>query len=185
MVGDLVALTVRDSHQRVSDLPDALESYTDIAPLAETRRPVVLLDFDGTVSDIVADPNAAALLPGAGDTLAALAAHCPVAVVSGRSLADIRQRIGVPGLWYAGSHGFELVSPDGAHHQNEAGLQAVDLLQSAVAALHERLDGIDGVLIEDKRFSVAVHYRNVDDDRIQAAAKRYHFLQGIPQTEKR
>lgn len=166
VVGDLVALTVRDSHQRVSDLPDALESYTDIAPLAETRRPVVLLDFDGTVSDIVADPNAATLLPGAGDTLAALAAHCPVAVVSGRSLADIRQRIGVPGLWYAGSHGFELVSPDGAHHQNEAGLQAVDLLQSAVAALHERLDGIDGVLIEDKRFSVAVHYRNVDDDRV-------------------
>ena len=166
VVGDLVALTVRDSHQRVSDLPDALESYTDIAPLAETRRPVVLLDFDGTVSDIVADPNAAALLPGAGDTLAALAAHCPVAVVSGRSLADIRQRIGVPGLWYAGSHGFELVSPDGAHHQNAAGLQAVDLLQSAVAALHERLDGIDGVLIEDKRFSVAVHYRNVDDDRV-------------------
>ncbi len=166
MVGDLVALTVRDSHQRVSDLPDALESYTDIAPLAETRRPVVLLDFDGTVSDIVADPNAATLLPGADQTLAQLAAHCPVAVVSGRSLADIRQRIGVPGLWYAGSHGFELVSPDGAHHQNEAGLQAVDLLQSAVAALHERLDGIDGVLIEDKRFSVAVHYRNVDDDRV-------------------
>ena len=166
VVGDLVALTVRDSHQRVSDLPDALESYTDIAPLAETRRPVVLLDFDGTVSDIVADPNAATLLPGADQTLAQLAAHCPVAVVSGRSLADIRQRIGVPGLWYAGSHGFELVSPDGAHHQNEAGLQAVDLLQSAVAALHERLDGIDGVLIEDKRFSVAVHYRNVDADRV-------------------
>ena len=166
VVTDLVALTVRDSHQRVSELADALESYSDIAPLAETRRPVVLLDFDGTVSEIVGDPDAAVLIPGADATLAALAAQCPVAVVSGRSLADIRRRIGVPGLWYAGSHGFELVAPDGTHHENEAGLRSVDVLRSAGAELHERLDGIDGVLIENKRFSVAVHYRNVDDDRI-------------------
>ncbi|MDY6997531.1 MAG: trehalose-phosphatase, partial [Actinomycetota bacterium] len=166
VVGDVVSLTVRDTHRRISELADALESYSDIAPLAETRRPVVLLDFDGTLSEIVNDPDAATLLPGAEAMLRELAAHCPVAVISGRSLADIRARVAVPGLWYAGSHGFELVAPDGARHQNEAGAAAVEVLGSAVTELRDRLAGIDGVLIEDKRFSVAVHYRNVADERV-------------------
>ncbi|ADU00963.1 MULTISPECIES: trehalose-phosphatase [Mycolicibacterium] len=161
VVPDLVAVTVRDGYRRMSELADALQSYGEIVPLAETRTPVVLLDFDGTLSDIVGDPDTAALVPGARSVLDALAARCPVAVVSGRALADIRDRIGVPGIWYAGSHGFELCSPDGGIQENEAGLEIVRVLAGALAEVRERVGAVDGVLIEDKRFSIAVHYRNV------------------------
>ncbi|RDH78182.1 trehalose-phosphatase [Mycolicibacterium moriokaense] len=174
VVPDLIAVTVRSGYERVAAMADALEGYGEIAPLAATRQPVVLLDFDGTVSEIVNDPNAATLVAGAREILEALSARCPVAVVSGRSLDDIRDRVGIAGIWYAGSHGFELVSPDGTHHQNDAGAAAIASLQKAATDLKGRLAEIDGVLVEDKRFAVAIHYRNVAPDRVNdiAAAVR-------------
>ncbi|AFM16301.1 trehalose 6-phosphatase [Mycolicibacterium chubuense NBB4] len=166
VVTDLVAVSVRDSFRKTSEMADALSSYSELAPLLETRQPVVMLDFDGTLSEIVGDPDTATLIPGADKMLESLAARCHVAVISGRSLADIQRRIGVPGLWYAGSHGFELVAPDGTHHENAAGTAAIRDLGVAYTELRQRLAGVDGLLIEDKRFSVAVHYRSVAPDRV-------------------
>ncbi|WP_331237015.1 trehalose-phosphatase, partial [Mycobacterium avium] len=69
-------------------------------------------------------PAAARPVAAAVGALRKLAAQCPVAVLSGRDLADVSQRLGVPGIWYAGSHGFELTAPDGTHHQNDAAAAA-------------------------------------------------------------
>ncbi|HEX5996588.1 MAG TPA: trehalose-phosphatase [Jiangellales bacterium] len=69
------------------------------------RQPAVSRDFDGTLSDIVAVPDAAVLVNGAAGVLARLARRCPVAVISGRNLRDVRRRVGLDGIWDAGSHG--------------------------------------------------------------------------------
>ena len=160
VVGDLAEVGVRAIDRRMSELPDALRSFGQIAGVVTARRPVVFFDFDGTLSPIVDDPAAAVLVPGAEKALISLAALYPVAVLSGRGLDDIRDRIGIPGLWYAGSHGFEIVGPDGAYHSNETATAAVPLLAGAAADLAERLAPIDGVAVEHKRYAVAVHYRN-------------------------
>ena len=99
-------------------------------------------------------------MPGADKALQSLAALYPVAVLSGRDLADIRSRIGIPGLWYAGSHGFEMVAPDGTHHENEIAAAAVPVLAHAADELAAELADVTGVVVEHKRFAVAVHYRN-------------------------
>jgi alpha,alpha-trehalase len=125
------------------------------------RRPAVCLDYDGTLSDIVPDPDTATLVDGAADTLRRLAQRCPVAILSGRDLADIRKRVEVPGIWYAGSHGFESVAPDGSYRQNDAATAAVPVLEEAAAELAGALSHIDGSRVEHKRFAVAVHYRDV------------------------
>ncbi len=78
------------------------------------------------------------MVPGADKALQSLAALYPVAVLSGRDLADIHSRVGIPGLWYAGSHGFEMVAPDGTHHQNETAAAAVPVLEQAAAELTAR-----------------------------------------------
>jgi trehalose 6-phosphate phosphatase len=130
----------------------------------------VFYDFDGTLSDIVNDPDAARPVPGAVEALQHLAAQCPVAVLSGRDLADVTKRLGVPGIWYAGSHGFELTAPDGTHHQNEDAAAAVPVLEQAAAELRERLGSIPGIVVEHKRFGVAVHYRNAARDRVGEVA---------------
>jgi trehalose 6-phosphate phosphatase len=162
VVTELAEISVRTGDRRMSELPDGLQALDTVA----ARRPAVFFDFDGTLSDIVDDPDAAELSVGAAEALTSLAAQCPVAVLSGRDLADVRQRIGLPGIWYAGSHGFELTGPDGAHHQNEEAAAAIPVLERATADLREQLGQIAGVMVEHKRFGVAVHYRNAARDRV-------------------
>jgi trehalose-phosphatase len=128
----------------------------------------VCLDYDGTLSEIVGDPDAARLVDGADAALGRLAGQCPVAILSGRDLADIRERVAVPGLWYAGSHGFESIAPDGSYRQNEDAAAAVPVLERAAQGLRETLANISGSRVEHKRFAVAVHYRDVAADDVGA-----------------
>ena len=146
----------------MSELPDAFAALEGLT----ARHPAVFYDFDGTLSDIVNDPDAARPVPGASEALVRLAAQCPVAVLSGRDLADVSERVGLPGIWYAGSHGFELTAPDGTHHQNEAAAAAIPVLEQAAAELREKVGSIPGVVVEHKRFGVAAHYRNAARDRV-------------------
>lgn len=105
---------------RRSQLPNALSTYDHLIDVIAWREKFICLDFDGTLSAIVGDPDAAT--PAAADALRRLASSCPVVVISGRDLPDIRQRVGIAGLWYAGGHGCELIGPDGTHHRNEASI---------------------------------------------------------------
>jgi trehalose 6-phosphate phosphatase len=162
VVRDLRDIGVRTGDRRMSALPDGLQALD----LPTERHPVVFFDFDGTLSEIVENPDSARLADGAADALTALSARCPVAILSGRDLADVSHRIGLPGIWYAGSHGFELTGPDGAHHQNAEAAASIPVLAGAAAELTERLGGIAGVMVEHKRFGVAVHYRNASRDRV-------------------
>lgn len=160
-VASLADITVRAGDRRVSEVPNALASYGQLIGITSARESVLFLDYDGTLSPVVSDPDAAALVDGAAEALRSVAAVCPVAILSGRDLADVRAHVGISGLWYAGSHGFELAGPDGTYHQNEAAAPFVPLIERAAAALRERLAHIAGVRVEHKRFAVAVHYREV------------------------
>ncbi|SPM32693.1 Trehalose-6-phosphatase, partial [Mycobacterium rhizamassiliense] len=167
VVADLGEVGVRTGDRRMSQLPDALR---ELGNGLSVEAPAVFFDFDGTLSDIVDDPDAARLVDGAAEALQQLAARCPVAVLSGRDLADVRTRIGLPGIWYAGSHGFELTAPDGTHHQNDAAAAAIPVLEQAADQLRGQLGPIPGVVVEHKRFGVAVHYRNAARDRVGEVA---------------
>lgn len=148
----------------IDRLPDVADHLGEVSGRAYDKRLAVFLDYDGTLTPIVDDP-AAALLPEA--TRAAirdLASVVPVAVVSGRDLADVRRLVDLEGLWYAGSHGFDIVGPDGARHE-----RAPDTLPSLDDAEHELrplLERIPGARLERKRYAVTAHFRGVADDRI-------------------
>lgn len=162
VVVDPGRIVVRTGDRPMSALPDAMTA------LAQLSHPAVFFDFDGTLSDIVDDPDAARPVAGAVDALAALAIRCPVAVLSGRDLADVRVRLGLDGIWYAGSHGFELTGPDDVHHQNDDAAAAVPVLADAADTLRGQFADISGILVEHKRFAVAVHYRNAARERVGA-----------------
>jgi trehalose 6-phosphate phosphatase len=166
VVSDVREIGVRTGDRRMSELPDGLQALD----LTTERQPAVFYDFDGTLSEIVEDPDSARLVDGAADALTSLSAACPVAILSGRDLADVRERIGLPGLWYAGSHGFELTGPDGTHHQNPEAAASIPVLAGAAADLADQLGRIPGVVLEHKRFGVAVHYRNAARDRVGEVA---------------
>ncbi len=93
----------------------------------------------------------------------------------------------MPGIWYAGSHGFELIGPDGSHHQHDAAAAAAVVLESAAAELRDELSQIPGARVEHKRFAVAVHYRNVAAERVAevVAAAHRHGRRARPSGDQR
>jgi alpha,alpha-trehalose-phosphate synthase [UDP-forming]/trehalose-phosphatase len=128
---------------------------------------VVVLDFDGTLAPIVDRPEEAAMVDGVRELLVAL--HAPprsrVAVISGRALTDLRARVALDGLHYAGNHGLELSDPAwGA--APPAGDATGALLARCAARLRRRLADVPGVLVEDKGAGLSVHLRPVPREAI-------------------
>jgi alpha,alpha-trehalase len=181
-IADLAEISVRSGGCVMSKIADAMHVYGQVKELVATRRPVVFLDFDGTLSDIVEHPDSATLVDGADEALRSLAAQCPVAVISGRDLADVRERVKVDGVWYAGGHGFELIAPDGTRHENVAAAGVIDTLARAARRLEEKLGDVSRIAVERKRFAVAAHYRNAnpaDIDRVIVAAREVGRAEGL------
>jgi alpha,alpha-trehalase len=139
------------------------------------RRPVLFLDYDGTLTPIVERPEDAILSGEMRSVLERLAGRFPVAVVSGRGRPDVERRVGLPGLYYAGSHGFDIVGPRAADLTYEAAAEVVPVVEEVAERLERELAGIDGAQVEPKRFSVAVHYRRAapaDVPRMEALVDR-------------
>ena len=188
VVADLAGISVRTGGTAMASIADAQQVYSQLKELVAGRRPAVFFDFDGTLSEIVDKPDAATLVEGGADALRALAAQCPVGVISGRDLRDVRDRVNVDGLWYAGSHGFELLAPDGTHHQNSVAAGSIDVLARAAGELADTLGDVPGAVVEHKRFAVAVHYRNADPadvDRVVATTHTCGRANGLRVTTGR
>jgi trehalose-phosphatase len=141
-------------------LPSALEHVQEIAGTGD-RSLAIFLDYDGTLTPIVGHPEKAFLSDSTRQTLRALAMQAPVAILSGRELEDVRKRVAVDGIVYAGSHGFDIAGPRGLRRQEAR--EFLPALDAAEKELREKLAGIAGALIERKRFSIAAHYRNVNE----------------------
>jgi len=148
-------------------IPSALEHVHEIAQSGD--RLAVFLDYDGTLTPIVSHPQDAWLSESVRETLRSLAARLPVAILSGRDLDDVRGRVHVDGIVYAGSHGFDIAGAGGLHR--ELGAAYLPVLNAAETELREALDEIPGAQLERKHFSVAAHYRNVsENDAVRVAA---------------
>jgi trehalose-phosphatase len=148
--------------------PDVRDLVERLA--AAPAGPALLLDFDGTLADIVATPPAARLHPAcAGPLERLLAQDVPVGIVSGRASDDLQARFPLDGAWLSGVHGAELVAPAGARMAAHATPEARAALDAFVG--HARgLEPI-GVRLEDKRLAVAAHVRGIEPAERQRAAR--------------
>ncbi|NJY62707.1 trehalose-phosphatase [Salinimicrobium sp. CDJ15-81-2] len=149
------------------DLPSALENFTEIREKFSRHKPMLFLDFDGTLAPIVEHHADAAISEEMKALVKDLAKVYPVAVISGRGLADVKQRVDLPGLYYAGSHGYEISGPDGFFKENEEAQQVLPLFDELEPILKEELKNVEGVDFERKKFTLAVHYRQVKQEQEQ------------------
>ncbi len=144
-------------------LPHATDHIAEIVATAGGRRIAVFLDYDGTLSPIADRPQDAILSDAMRTAVARLAQACTVGIISGRDLDDVRERVGLDELYYAGSHGFDIKGPG---IERQLGTEAQPALRRATETLRHRLADVEGVIIEPKRFSLAVHYRLVQPDYV-------------------
>ena len=154
------------SDQDLQGLPSALDHLDDLMTLAADKQMIVFLDYDGTLTPIVPRPEDANLSHSMHNTLAALAHTLPVAVVSGRDLYDVQQRVNIDQLYYAGSHGFDIAGPQGFHAEQPFAATFLPDLDRAEAALQHHVGPIMGAQVERKRFAIAIHYRRVEPAQV-------------------
>ena len=142
-------------------LPHALERVPVWAGgWKEHGRLVLLLDFDGTLAPIVERPELAAMPAATRAALDRLMALPGVeaAVVSGRGLADVRERAAIPGIAYAGNHGMEIEGA-GLHRMHPEAVAARPALEAAARRIEPELAGIPGAFLEDKGMTLSIHFR--------------------------
>jgi trehalose 6-phosphate phosphatase len=116
----------------------------------------LFLDVDGTLLEFAADPESVVVPPGLASTLerALHRLNGALALISGRSIAELDRLFAPLRLPASGLHGAEMrVDP------RQPATQAVDLPPEVAATLRRQVAGLAGVVVEDKRASVAVHYR--------------------------
>ncbi len=130
-----------------------------------TGRMLLALDYDGTLAPIASRPEDAQLAPATREVLARLAARpdTDVAVVSGRALEDVRERVGLADLYYAGNHGLEIEGP-GLQHISAEAVSARPYLERCIAVLDRAVFDVPGVILEDKGITLSVHYRLVTSE---------------------
>jgi trehalose-phosphatase len=135
------------------------------------KCPVVFLDYDGTLTAIRDRPEEAVISASMREAVQRLAERVPVIVASGRDREVVQRLMGLDNLIVAGDHGFDIWSPTSGTITREEGGAFVGLLQEVKAKLELELANTPGVLIEPKRFSVAVHYRLVPEEQHPSVTK--------------
>jgi trehalose-phosphatase len=148
-------------------LEHLLSSWNEINERLNSARHILLLtDYDGTLTPIVARPELAVLPPEIKLILRALAeqSHFTLGVISGRALEDLKERVGIPGIIYAGNHGLEIEGP-GIKFVNPVAEELRPVLRVMHYILGRSLKTIKGVFVENKGLSLTVHYRQAEERR--------------------
>jgi trehalose 6-phosphate phosphatase len=126
---------------------------------AEPESLLCAFDFDGTLAPIVARPCDARMSAAVEDHLSELAKVSSVVVISGRSVSDLRTRVSLPGVLLAGSHGLE--SPFVSASEREMSRATSEAWRATLEA--GTLSSLPGVELENKTFSLALHFRHAPD----------------------
>jgi len=137
-----------------------------IKQLKSARHTLLLLDYDGTLTPIMERPELANLPESTRLMLEALAQryNFTVGVISGRALADLKDKVSIPGIIYAGNHGLE-IEGSGISFVNPLAEELRPILRIMHYVLSRTLGAIKGVLVENKGLSLSVHYRLVEERR--------------------
>jgi trehalose 6-phosphate phosphatase len=148
--------------------PTAMEAIA-----ADPAAAGLVLDFDGVLSPIVQDPTASVMTDRVASALSRLAKRLGLmAIISGRPVDFLADRVRVRGIPLLGSYGLEQIRADGRRQTDPRAEAWLDKVKEASRILADRLGGTPGIGIERKSVSVAVHWRQAPDHDVAAELVR-------------
>ncbi|KAI3468902.1 hypothetical protein Pfo_025565 [Paulownia fortunei] len=175
--------------------PSALNSFQTIMDRARNRKLVIFLDYDGTLSPIVDDPDRAFMSSDMRSALSSVAKYFPTAIISGRSRDKVYELVGLTELYYAGSHGMDIIFPArdlvSSNHLNcvkstdqkgkevnlfQPASEFLPMIDEVFRNLVEISKDIEGAKVENHKFCASVHYRNVDENSWAVIAQNVHDI---------
>ncbi|KAG5544056.1 hypothetical protein RHGRI_016719 [Rhododendron griersonianum] len=164
----------------MSRYPSALGMFEQIIKASNGKQIVMFLDYDGTLSPIVEDPDRAFMTNEMREAVRDVAKYFPTAIVTGRCRAKVYNFVRLSQLYYAGSHGMDIRGPaNGSKHRkgNHAVLfqparEFLPMIDEVYKALLEKTKSTPGAMVENNKFCVSVHYRCVDEKSWSALAEQ-------------
>ncbi|KAI4327098.1 hypothetical protein L6164_019598 [Bauhinia variegata] len=175
------------------DYPSALECFDKIVDRAKNNKIAIFLDYDGTLSPIVDNPDCAFMSESMRATVRSVAKYFPTAIISGRSRDKVFDLVKLTELYYAGSHGMDIIGPacdslskvhpDCVKSRDDQGKEItlfqparefISLIDQVFKTLVEITKDIKGAKVENHKFCVSVHYRNVEENNWTAIGQRVH-----------
>ena len=148
-----------------------------LVDLAAAHGLGLLLDYDGTLAEIVNDPSKAKPLPEIPsliDQIAARNDRILVAIVTGRRISEVKELLGVRSLaLFSGVHGLEVSDRNGKTEFTAAALKCKDDLQRVRQWLKDRTPSGRGFWVEDKEVAIGLHYRNADLEEARAMCAQF------------
>ncbi|GER34326.1 haloacid dehalogenase-like hydrolase superfamily protein [Striga asiatica] len=178
----------------LNDHPSAIASFNGMMNSAKGKQIVVFLDYDGTLSPIVNDPDRAFMSDPMRSAVREVARYFPTAIISGRSRDKVYEFVKLDEVFYAGSHGMDIKGPPlnvksyGEYQistQDEKGNEStifqpakeyLPVIKKMLKELKRRTCDIPGALVEDNRFCISVHYRHVLDEDYGTLEEIVHNL---------
>ncbi|VFQ96011.1 unnamed protein product [Cuscuta campestris] len=161
-------------------LPSALEKLDEIIRASEGKKIVMFLDYDGTLSPIVDDPDRAFMSNSMRATVRKLATYFPTAIVSGRSRAKVYNFVRLAELYYAGSHGMDIKGPSkGSKYAKgeqtgvlfQPASEFLPMIDEVHKILSEKIKSFPGATVENNKFCASVHFRCVEEKEWGELAK--------------
>eukprot|EP00245_Coleochaete_scutata_P018252 TRINITY_DN9397_c0_g3_i1.p1 TRINITY_DN9397_c0_g3~~TRINITY_DN9397_c0_g3_i1.p1 ORF type:complete len:403 (+),score=78.37 TRINITY_DN9397_c0_g3_i1:121-1329(+) len=183
--------------------PSALDGFESLVQLAEGKQVAVFLDYDGTLSPIVEDPERAFMSEPMREVVKEVAALCPTAIISGRGREKVYDFVKIANLYYAGSHGMDIMGPKKTRNgvrpngtllaaseeaEEEDGLvcfqpasEYVNIMDEVYKKLKENTALVSGSSVENNKFCISVHFRRVQEASWEELASVVEtVLQGYP-----
>ncbi|BBM97831.1 trehalose 6-phosphate phosphatase [Marchantia polymorpha subsp. ruderalis] len=182
--------------------PSALEMFDELMEEAAGKQIVVFLDYDGTLSPIVEDPDRAYMSDLMRATVKEVATHFPTAIISGRGREKVYDFVQLAELYYAGSHGMDIMGPaEGCNGFKATGTRAKDkkgnevvffqpaskflpMMDEVCKLLEDKAQSIPGAKIEHNKYCVTIHFRRVKEEcwgplaeQVEIVLKSYPELQ--------
>jgi len=155
-------LVVDDFDQYLSDF-----MHLDVASCNGPGKLTLILDYDGTLAAISKKPEFALLEPETRDSLKRLSKYedqVSIVIISGRSLSNIKNMVHLDGITYAGSHGLEILLPDGSKYIRPITVEHEQKISALCADLEKVCEGTEGAWIENKGALLTCHYREVKNN---------------------
>ncbi|MCK9614193.1 MAG: trehalose-phosphatase [Candidatus Omnitrophica bacterium] len=153
-----------------------LSAFLDkLVKVIDGKSIYLFLDYDGTLAPIVDKPEEAFLPKETRELLINLAkdCNCKIAIISGRTINDVKGRVKIKNIIYAGNHGLEIEGPK-IKFRARIHPKFLTMFNSIKDSLAKKLSGIKGVFVEDKGLTLSLHYRLVNKKHVSDVKTIFH-----------